>query len=426
MADNDDFAARTGEGVFGAGMSRRQVLKALASGGAGLAASPLLSRLAWGSEPAGPGGLPLARPNRPVKLPLYEDPIKSGLKPETGGTFTVFNYADYLDKKLLDEFGKKYKVKTLLTTFSDMDQAITRLATHAVDVDVTEITPDRLDQAVAGKLLKPINHSYIPNLKDNVWPQLHSPFYDVDSHYTVPYTVYTTGIGWRSDKVSEDIAKLDNPWSIFWKAQQYKGMVGLINSPREALGLAMLYRHFYELNTEDPKRLDQALADLKALMPICSPKVNNTEYQTLAQGSSWLHQAWSGDLLTGAMYYLPKGTSPKVLRYWTAPKGKGPIQNDCWAISSTTKKPVLAHLWLNFLLEEKVAYSNFVNFTGYQPPINSIDTEALVNKGLIPEQLHTAVIKPDQIGPSSLQYMTLTSKGQALWQNAYSRFISGT
>ena len=38
--------------------------------------------------------------------------------------------------------------------------------------------------------------------------------------YTVPYTIYTTGIGWRADKVSEDIAKMDNPWSIFWKCEE--------------------------------------------------------------------------------------------------------------------------------------------------------------------------------------------------------------
>ena len=45
---------------------------------------------------AGPGGLPLARPNGRSTLPLWEDPIASGLKPETGGEFTIFNYPDYI------------------------------------------------------------------------------------------------------------------------------------------------------------------------------------------------------------------------------------------------------------------------------------------------------------------------------------------
>ena len=54
-----------------------------------------------------------------------------------------------------------------------------------------EMTPDNLDQVVAGKLIKPLNLDYIPNLKKNVWPQLVSPFYDSESRYTVPYKVNT-------------------------------------------------------------------------------------------------------------------------------------------------------------------------------------------------------------------------------------------
>src|ERR687885_2596561 len=49
----------------------------------------------------GPGGLPLARPDRRVTLPLWEDPIESGREPETGGTFTIFNYPPYLYPKLM-------------------------------------------------------------------------------------------------------------------------------------------------------------------------------------------------------------------------------------------------------------------------------------------------------------------------------------
>jgi len=67
--------------------------------------------------------------------------------------------------------------------------------------DVWFATVEYLSGVVAGKLIQPVNHSYLPNLK-NVWPQLQSPFYDVHSRYSVPYTVYTTGIAWRKDKVT--------------------------------------------------------------------------------------------------------------------------------------------------------------------------------------------------------------------------------
>src|SRR5215510_3702014 len=364
MKDDDLHATRGLSPRRAKRMSRRGVLRTVGSGLAVAVAAPWVLRYAAADQPMGPGGIALARPNQPVTLPRFEDPIKSGLEPEKGGTFTIFNYADYIDKKVVDEFGKKYKIKTQITTFDSIDQAITRLAKHAVRADVTDITPERVSQAVAGKLLKPLNLDYIPNLQKNIWPQLHSPFYDVESRYTVPYTIYSTGIGWRGDKVAEDIHKLDNPWSIFWNAHNYKGYVGVLDDAREALSMAMQYRGNYDINTEDPAAIDKALADLKDLIPVCNPKVNITEYQTLAEATSWLHQSWSGDLFGAVISYLPKGTEPTVLQYWTPPRGKGVVQNDAWAITAATKKPVLAHLFLDYMLDNDVSYGNFVNFVG--------------------------------------------------------------
>jgi spermidine/putrescine-binding protein len=45
------------------------------------------------------------------------------------------------------------------------------------------------------------------------------------------------------------------------------------------------------------------------------------------------------------------------MAYWKAPTGKVPVQNDCFSICKTTKKPVLAHLFLNYLLDNGVSMS---------------------------------------------------------------------
>ena len=373
----------------------------------------------------GPGGIPLARPDRRVTLPLWEDPIESGLEPETGGTFTVFNYPDYLYKKLLKDFGRKYKVNVQYTAFDNISSGIQRLASGAVKPDVMEMTPDNLDRAVAGKLIKPLNLDYIPNLKKNVWPELQSPFYDAGSRYTVPYTCYATGIAWRTDKVKEDIASMPQPWDIFWQSQAYKGKVGLLSEPRETIAMALLRKGHMDVNTEDPKLIDQAVADLKQLYGICNVKVDDVQYQAIPEGSSWLHQAWSGDMIAGYIYYLPKGTPATALGYWKAEKGNVPVQNDCFSICATTDKPVLSHLFLNYLLDNGVAYSNFVDFNGYQPPLNEIDPSALVKKGIVPENLTNSVLTNSDFGPDSLQELTLTNRGQQLWENGYSEFLAG-
>jgi spermidine/putrescine transport system substrate-binding protein len=378
-----------------------------------------------GGELLGPGGLPLARPDKRVTLPFYEDPIESGLEPETGGTFTMFNYPDYFYKKLLKDFGAKYGVDVQYTAFDNINSGLQRLASGAVEADVMEVTPDTLDIAVAGKLIKPLNLDYIPNLQKNVWPQLVDPFYDGESRYTVPYTCYATGIAWRTDEVSEDIAGMPQPWDIFWQAEAYKGKTMLLNENRETIGMALLRKGITDINTEDPALIDQAVADLKELNDICNIKVEVSPYQSIPEGSRWLGQAWSGDMIAGYIYYLPKGTPPTALGYWRDVKGKVPVQNDCFAICSTTKKPVLSHLFLNYLIDNGVAYSNFVNFNGYQPPINEIDPASLVKDGVVPENLENSVLTDDDFGPDSLQYSTLTSKGQQLWQDGYSDFTAG-
>jgi spermidine/putrescine transport system substrate-binding protein len=202
---------------------------------------------------AGPGGLPLARPDKRVTLPRWEDPIESGLKPETGGTFTVFNYPAYLYKKLLTEFGAKYGVEVQYTPFDNVNSGLQRLASGAVTPDVMEITPDTLDIGVAGKLIKPLNLDYIPNLQKNIWPQLVDPFYDGESRYTVPYTCYATGIAWRTDEIKQDIAGMNQPWDIFWESQAYKGKVALLSENRETIGMALLRKGITDINTEDPR-----------------------------------------------------------------------------------------------------------------------------------------------------------------------------
>jgi spermidine/putrescine transport system substrate-binding protein len=417
------------------GLNRREFLvraagaASLATGAGGILAAcssetTASSPTGTGGELLGPGGLPIARPDKRVTMPLWEDPIESGLEPETGGTFTVFNYPAYFYKKLLKDFGKKYNVEVQYTAFDNISSGIQRLASGAVTPDVMEMTPDNLSRAVAGKLIKPLNLDYIPNLKKNVWPDLVSPFYDVDSHYTVPYTIYATGIFWRNDKVSQDIASMPQPWDIFWQSQDYKGKVALLSEERETIGMALLRKGITDINTEDPAQINQAVADLKELYGVCNIKVGDVQYQSIPEGTAWLNQAWSGDPIAAYIYYLPKDTPATALSFWKAEKGRVPVQNDCFSICSTTKKPVLSHLFLNFLLDNGVSYSNFVDFNGYQPPINEIDPESLVKKGIVPENLTTAVLTNDDLGPDSLQYGTLTARGQQLWQDGYSDFTA--
>jgi spermidine/putrescine transport system substrate-binding protein len=419
------------------GATRRDFL--LRSGGAAVSLSSISSILAAcsnstssgtggtgaGGWPLGPGGIPLARPTHPVTLPRWEQPIASGMQPETGGTFTIFNYPAYIDPAVIKAFGKKYGVTVKVTPFDDITTGVTKLASGTVTPDVTEMTPDLLSRVVAGKLVKPLNLDYIPNLK-NVWKGFQNPYYDLGARYGVPYTVYSTGIAYRTDQVKEDIPNLTpNGWDIFWHSQKYTGKVALLSEVRETIAMALLHRGITDLNTEDPKLVNRAVSDLQELYNICNVKVGDLQYETIPENKAWLNQAWSGDMMAAYLYYLPNKQTGKLLRFWNPGYGKGPIGNDMWCVCATTTKPVLSHLFLNYMLDNGVGYKNMVDFNGYQPPFNEIQPETLVSKGVIPENLSSCVLTETDFGSKALQEMTLTTAGQSLWQDGYATFQSG-
>jgi spermidine/putrescine-binding protein len=112
-----------------------------------------------------------------------------------------------------------------------------------------------------------------------------------------------------------------------------------------------------------------------------------------------------------------------VVSFW-GPDGGGVVQNDFLCITRAAEKPALAHAFLNFMLDEKNAYDNFVNFNGYMPPQNAITAESLLEEELIPETLEKAVIRPEQFAFNQA-LLQLTVEGEDLWEQAWSRFRAG-
>jgi spermidine/putrescine transport system substrate-binding protein len=90
----------------------------------------------------------------------------------------------------------------------------------------------------------------------------------------------------------------------------------------------------------------------------------------------------------------------------------------------SAKNPVLAHHFLNFMLDEKNAYDNFVQLTGYQPPLVSLDPERLVSDEVVPPNLKTAIVRQSDFD-AGYQELELSPEGQTLWQNAWAEFKAG-
>jgi spermidine/putrescine transport system substrate-binding protein len=433
-------------------LSRRALLRragglALTAGGAGaLAGCENSTKPAQSTPPAGSGdgaanggqsgilgdptaggpidavGIPLARRDYPVTLPRLGDAVKSSAAPEKGGELKIYNYADYLNPAVLKAFSKQEGVEVKVTTFETLDEAFSKLSS-GLEFDLIFTTPDQVSRLVGRRHVQPLNYELLPNLEKNIWPELHSPAYDVGPRYTVPYIVYSTGIGWRRDKLGFDPSQLDQPWDAFWNAKQYRGRVAILDDKREAIGMALLRRGVVNLNTEDPQLIERAAKDLEELDRDVGVKVSISDYETLPAGRIFLHQSWSGDLISAVLSYLPKGTKPDVLGYWQQADG-GPIFNDCICVAAKAAKPVMAHRFLNYMMDAKVAYENFAGYVGYQPPQNSIDPSVLLDRGVVPETLRQTVVTREDYQRGNA-FLTLTAEGDQLWSKAWADFRGG-
>lgn len=385
------------------------------AGGRGLLGDPTAG------GPVDAFGIPLARRDYPVTLPRTRKPVGASAKPERGGELKVYNYADYINPKVIKAFGRQEGVSVRVTTFTTPDEAFTKLSS-GLEFDVIFASPEVISKFIGADLIQPLQHALLPNLEKNVWPEIVSPSYDVGSRYTVPYTTYTTGIGWRNDKLGGlDPGRLG--WEAFWKAEQFNGRVSILDDEREAIGMALLRRGGLDLNTEDAGLVRQAGDDLGELRDRVGVKINIQGYETLPAGRTWMAQVWSGDMVNAIISYLPKGTPATVLSYWSQTNG-GPVFNDTISVGAKASKPVMAHRFMNYLMDNRVAYENFVGYVGYQPPITAIDPQVLTRRGVIPESLSSVIVTREDYATGNA-YLGLTAKGDQLWDGTFTRLKSG-
>lgn len=405
-------------------LARRSILKGAL---AGLALPTLNTLLAACSDDGNGGGSSAAveripSPDNPIRWELSDanPPIDSGLRPERGSTLRIYNYADYLSPRVLKDFERRYGVDIRLSTFNDADEALTKIASGNLRFDLYFPSYDSLGRLIRADLLRPLNHDYLPNV-ENLWVNLLDPWYDRGSRYSVPYTTYSTGIGWRSDRVSTDIPALDNPYDVLWDTQ-YAGNMAILDDWHTAIAMVLLRNGQHNINSTDPDDIAMVREQLLELRETMKPRVTISMYTELPAGQYGLAQMWSGDAIN-LPYYLPKQTSTDILGYWFPPDGLGEVDNDLVVCLAQGENPVAAHFFINELLDPVIAGRNF-GYTGYQPPLTQFTPDTLVADGYVPENLATAIVreKDFDVGFPLLQ---LPAAADAAYHQIWQEFKAG-
>jgi spermidine/putrescine transport system substrate-binding protein len=127
--------------------------------------------------------------------------------------------------------------------------------------------------------------------------------------------------------------------------------------------------------------------------------------------------------MAAAWEYMPAGVPVDVIGYWFPTDGRGPVANDAVSILNSGHNPVLAHLFLNYLLDLPNALTN-IGFNGYMQPIEGVTAEKLIELKYLPKTLESTVVLPSNFR-TGYEELQLPNAANDAWELAWQQFGGG-
>ena len=132
----------------------------------------------------------------------------------------------------------------------------------------------------------------------------------------VPYVVWLDGIGWRNDKIGNDIAGMKVPWDIFWESKPWTGKVGILDDERDALSHADAARR--DARGPDPGPQHRGRGDhrqgrrttSRSSRASATSRSTSPTTRRCRRASPGCTTRGRATCVSAALYYMPKGTSP--------------------------------------------------------------------------------------------------------------------
>ncbi len=322
-----------------------------------------------GGAPAPAGGTAAPGAPRSGSAGVAEDPV-----------LNVYNWSDYVEPGVLEEFTKRTGIKINYDVFDANEVLETKLLTGHTNYDVVVPSAPFLERQIKAGVFQKLDKSQLPNLK-NLDPEMMKQIavYDPGNEHSVPYMWVTSGPGYNVAKIKERMpdAPVDSLRMFYDPAviSRFKDCgVSVLDAPSEVVGTVLLFlgRNPRSESTEDLKAAETVLLSIRPYLRY----VHSSRYiDDLANGETCLALGWSGDVKQARDRAHDAGKGIEI-RY-TIPR-EGTIMNfDMLAIPADAPHPHNAHLFLNYLLEPEVAArnSNLVKYAN----INTASTPLLID-----------------------------------------------
>jgi spermidine/putrescine transport system substrate-binding protein len=280
-----------------------------------------------------------------------------------GETLYLYNWGDYIDPALLEEFTTETGIAVVVDTFETNEDMIAKVRAGGSGYDVVVPSDYAVQVMRAENLLAPIDRTKLSNA-GNLDPQLQGLYFDPENAHSVPYLYGTTGIAYSKAQFPDGV----DSWAALFDPAQLeavRGKASMLDDEREAPGAALRYLGA-SLNATDAATLGRAQELLLAQKPYLAAYNSGNFQRLLASGEYVLAQAFSGDALLARRGLQDEFSGNPDIAF-VIPKEGGTIWMDNLAILEESPRKEAAHRLIDFMLRPDVAARN-AEFVGYLTP----------------------------------------------------------
>ncbi|MGA2462476.1 MAG: spermidine/putrescine ABC transporter substrate-binding protein [Candidatus Bathyarchaeia archaeon] len=262
-------------------------------------------------------------------------------------------------------FGEQYGVTVTYDESIESNESMeAKVAPGTSGYDVVVPTDHTVVDMIQRGMLQELDLSKIPNYK-YLLDEFKSPTYDPSNKYSIPLVTGTTGIGYNTDEVKDDVEKVG--WGMIFDpnyAQKYSKKISLLNYDRAVFNIALLYLG-YTIQDTDRSHWEEAKNAIIKIKPYLAAFDTNGVTDNLVAGNYVLAETYSGNLHIARMKGM--ATNPPVNLTYVIPSQGASVWVDNFAILKESKKVNSAHALINNLIDPRGA-GLICNFVGERDP----------------------------------------------------------
>ena len=274
----------------------------------------------------------------------------------TNGVVNVYNWGEYIDESIFDEFTAKTGIKVVYTTYDSNESMYAKLKSGSVNYDVIIPSDYMIGRLISENMLKDLDFSKIPNYA-NINDSYKNLEYDPDGKYSVSYMWGTTGIIYNSKMISKPLTSWKD---LFDESKVGTGNVLMFDNSRDSIGIALMALG-YPLNTTDASQIKEAVDLLISQKEsgIVQAYVMDQIFDKMENGEAAVGVYYAGDYITMVE------DNPDLV--WVQPKEGSNLFVDAMCVPTCCENYDNAMAFINFMCSDDACLAN-CDVTGYSTP----------------------------------------------------------